>query len=101
MKTWKLNVAHNFFIQDKPHLYKEAIKYYEPIVKKNSESVRPAAFRPTCTHIQIDPQHYGNRPCKLVCGLHYDQPERGCRGSNEEDRKRRGESWISGINIWS
>eukprot|EP00026_Physarum_polycephalum_P004296 Phypoly_transcript_04314.p1 GENE.Phypoly_transcript_04314~~Phypoly_transcript_04314.p1 ORF type:complete len:657 (+),score=128.79 Phypoly_transcript_04314:100-2070(+) len=36
---WKLNVAHNFFIQDKPHLYKEAIKYYEPIVKKNSESI--------------------------------------------------------------
>lgn len=36
---WKLNVAHNFFIQDKPHLYKEAIKYYEPIVKKNSEAI--------------------------------------------------------------
>ncbi len=34
-----MNVAHNFFIQDKPHLYKEAIKHYEPIVKKSTESV--------------------------------------------------------------
>lgn len=35
--TWKLNVAHTFFMQDKK--FKEAIKYYEPIVKKNSENV--------------------------------------------------------------
>lgn len=31
-ETWKLNVAHVFFVQE--NKYKEAIRYYEPIVKK-------------------------------------------------------------------
>ena len=35
--TWKLNVAHTFFMQD--NKYKEAIRYYEPIVKKYQDSV--------------------------------------------------------------
>jgi len=35
--VWKLNVAHTFFMQD--NKYKEAIRYYEPIVKKHSENV--------------------------------------------------------------
>lgn len=34
--TWKLNVAHTFFMQDK---FKEAIRYYEPIVKKQSDNL--------------------------------------------------------------
>jgi len=35
--VWKLNVAHTFFMQD--NKYKEAIRYYEPIVKKHSDNV--------------------------------------------------------------
>lgn len=35
--TWKLNVAHVLFMQNK---YKEAISFYEPIVKKHYDSVR-------------------------------------------------------------
>lgn len=34
--TWKLNVAHVLFMQNK---YKEAISFYEPIVKKHYDSV--------------------------------------------------------------
>ncbi|CAL1587596.1 unnamed protein product [Knipowitschia caucasica] len=34
--TWKLNVAHVLFMQNK---YKEAIGFYEPIVKKHYESI--------------------------------------------------------------
>ncbi|XP_028310276.1 tetratricopeptide repeat protein 30A-like [Gouania willdenowi] len=34
--TWKLNVAHVLFMQDK---YKEAIGFYEPIVKKHYDSI--------------------------------------------------------------
>ncbi|MEQ2213338.1 hypothetical protein XENOCAPTIV_013286, partial [Xenoophorus captivus] len=33
--TWKLNVAHVLFMQNK---YKEAISFYEPIVKKHYDS---------------------------------------------------------------
>mmetsp|Transcript_13709 Transcript_13709/g.29452 ORF Transcript_13709/g.29452 Transcript_13709/m.29452 type:complete len:648 (+) Transcript_13709:217-2160(+) len=36
-EVWKLNVAHTFFMQD--NHYKEAIKYYEPIVKKNQDKL--------------------------------------------------------------
>ena len=36
-EVWKLNVAHVFFVQD--NKYKEAIRYYEPIVKKYSDSL--------------------------------------------------------------
>merc|ERR1712216_711064 len=35
--VWKLNVAHTFFMQD--NKYKEAIRYYEPIVKKHADNV--------------------------------------------------------------
>ncbi|GBG84433.1 hypothetical protein CBR_g38718 [Chara braunii] len=35
--VWKLNVAHTFFMQDTR--YKEAIRYYEPIVKKHSDDI--------------------------------------------------------------
>lgn len=35
--TWKLNVAHVLFMQD--NKYKEAIGFYEPIVKKHYENV--------------------------------------------------------------
>lgn len=35
--TWKLNVAHVLFMQNK---YKEAIGFYEPIVKKHYDNVR-------------------------------------------------------------
>ncbi len=34
--TWKLNVAHVLFMQSK---YKEAIGFYEPIVKKHYDNV--------------------------------------------------------------
>eukprot|EP00741_Cyanophora_paradoxa_P021809 tig00000241_g21052.t1 len=34
--TWKLNVAHVFFMQETKFI--EAIRYYEPIVKKHSEA---------------------------------------------------------------
>lgn len=34
--TWKLNVAHVLFMQNK---YKEAIGFYEPIVKKHYDNV--------------------------------------------------------------
>eukprot|EP00798_Chlamydomonas_sp_ICE-L_P001988 gene1988-33409_t len=36
-EVWKLNVAHTFFMQD--NHYKEAIRYYEPIVKKNLDTL--------------------------------------------------------------
>lgn len=36
-ETWKLNVAHVFFVQE--NKYREAIRYYEPIVKKYYESL--------------------------------------------------------------
>ena len=32
-ETWKLNVAHTFFMQEGK--YREAIRYYEPLVKKS------------------------------------------------------------------
>lgn len=35
--TWKLNIAHIFFMRE--NKYKEAIRYYEPLVKKNAENV--------------------------------------------------------------
>ena len=35
--TWRLNVAHVFFMQETK--FKEAIKYYQPIVRKNSDNV--------------------------------------------------------------
>mmetsp|Transcript_23975 Transcript_23975/g.66602 ORF Transcript_23975/g.66602 Transcript_23975/m.66602 type:complete len:651 (-) Transcript_23975:113-2065(-) len=35
--VWKLNVAHTFFMED--NKFKEAIRYYEPIVKKHSEDL--------------------------------------------------------------
>jgi len=39
--TWKLNVAHVFFMQE--GRFKEAIRYYDPIVKKHSESLLDVA----------------------------------------------------------
>ena len=36
-ETWKLNVAHVFFMQD--NKYKEAIQYYEPFVKKHWDNL--------------------------------------------------------------
>ena len=36
-EMWKLNVAHTFFMQDDK--FKEAIKYYEPIVKKHANEL--------------------------------------------------------------
>ncbi|MEW5303639.1 MAG: hypothetical protein WDW36_006311 [Sanguina aurantia] len=36
-EVWKLNVAHTFFMQD--NHYKEAIKHYEPVVKKNADNL--------------------------------------------------------------
>ena len=35
--AWKLNVAHTFFVQEK---FSEAIKYYEPIVKKTNDLLK-------------------------------------------------------------
>lgn len=35
--TWKLNVAHVFYVQD--NKYREAIRYYEPIVKKYGDNL--------------------------------------------------------------
>lgn len=35
--VWKLNVAHTFFMQE--NRYKEAVRYYEPIVKKNADNI--------------------------------------------------------------
>mmetsp|Transcript_8897 Transcript_8897/g.15421 ORF Transcript_8897/g.15421 Transcript_8897/m.15421 type:complete len:646 (-) Transcript_8897:521-2458(-) len=34
--TWKLNVAHTFFMRD---IYKDAIRYYEPIVANNKDNL--------------------------------------------------------------
>lgn len=39
--TWKLNVAHVLFMQNK---YKEAIGFYEPIVKKHYDNVSSDDF---------------------------------------------------------
>ena len=36
-EVWKLNVAHTFFMQD--NHYKEAIRYYEPVVKKSADAL--------------------------------------------------------------
>lgn len=80
--TWKLNVAHNFFIQDKPHLYKEAIKYYEPIVKKNSDNVCYLILFVLllyCTHSHlIDFECDCHCISQSLCGLYYDESKRGC-----------------------
>ena len=35
--TWRLNVAHVFFMQESK--FKDAIRYYEPIVKKKSDNI--------------------------------------------------------------
>jgi tetratricopeptide repeat protein 30 len=39
--VWKLNVAHTFFMQvnGAENKYKEAIRYYEPIVKRHSDNI--------------------------------------------------------------
>lgn len=39
-EVWKLNVAHTYFMQD--NHYKEAIRFYEPIVKKNVDRLLDA-----------------------------------------------------------
>ena len=36
--TWKINVGHVLFMQE--NKFKDAIPFYEPIVKKNLETVR-------------------------------------------------------------
>lgn len=36
-EVWKLNVAHVFFMQESK--FKEGIRYYDPIVKKNSDTI--------------------------------------------------------------
>jgi tetratricopeptide repeat protein 30 len=36
-ETWKLNVAHVFFMQE--NKFREAIRYYEPVVEANSENI--------------------------------------------------------------
>jgi tetratricopeptide repeat protein 30 len=36
-EVWKLNVAHVFFMQETK--FKEAIRYYEPVVKKNHDNM--------------------------------------------------------------
>ncbi|CAD8133084.1 unnamed protein product [Paramecium pentaurelia] len=36
-EVWKLNLAHVFFVQD--NKYREAIRYQEPIVKKNNDNL--------------------------------------------------------------
>jgi tetratricopeptide repeat protein 30 len=41
-EVWKLNVAHTFFMQETK--FKEATKYYEPIVKKNQDNVSVQYF---------------------------------------------------------
>ena len=35
--TWKLNVAHTFFMQD--NKFRDAARYYEPIVKKHMDDL--------------------------------------------------------------
>ena len=35
-ETWKLNVAHVFFMQD--NRFRDAIRYYEPFVKRHHET---------------------------------------------------------------
>lgn len=42
--TWKLNVAHVLFMQNK---YKEAIGFYEPIVKKHYDNVSASWLKVT------------------------------------------------------
>jgi tetratricopeptide repeat protein 30 len=41
--TWKLNVAHVLFMQESK--YKEAISFYEPLVKKHYDNVYPSQIR--------------------------------------------------------
>jgi tetratricopeptide repeat protein 30 len=36
-ETWKLNVAHVFFMQD--NRYRDAIRYYEPFVRRQMEDL--------------------------------------------------------------
>lgn len=36
-ETWKLNVAHVFFMQD--NKYRDAIKYYEPFVRRQMDDL--------------------------------------------------------------
>lgn len=40
---WKLNVAHVLFMQESK--YKEAISFYEPLVKKQYDNVKPFNYR--------------------------------------------------------
>ncbi len=36
-QVWKLNVAHVFFMEESK--FKDAIRYYDPIVKKNKDNL--------------------------------------------------------------
>lgn len=36
-ETWKLNVAHVFFVQD--NKFREAMRYFDPIVKRYSDNL--------------------------------------------------------------
>lgn len=71
--TWKLNVAHVLFMQAK---YKDAIGFYEPIVKKHYDNVsgrRPRSLRPqggpsvsltVCLLLQVEQCNIQECPCK-------------------------------------
>merc|ERR1712187_880194 len=64
-ESWKLNVAHIFFMQEK---FKECIRYYEPFVRK----------------------HNGDHSRQSLCCLRDDLCKRGSRGAHETRGERRG-----------
>lgn len=50
--VWKLNVAHTFFMQE--NKFKEAIRYYEPIVKKQATN----SILGNAVHLVLPPGHH-------------------------------------------
>lgn len=53
--TWKLNVAHVLFMQE--NKYKEAIGFYEPIVKKHYDNVSSGRSEKRGIHTHLNMPH--------------------------------------------
>lgn len=76
--VWKLNVAHVLFMQESK--YKEAISFYEPIVKKHFDDV--------IFIVTIDTGRHCDSACKSVCFIYHDKSKRRSRRFDEKNRKR-------------
>jgi hypothetical protein len=77
-EVWKLNVAHVLFMQETK--YKEAISFYEPIVKKQYENVRLDT-----SYSLLDSRCNRDRSSKSMRFVHHDVAERRGGGTHATD----------------